>query len=158
MDKIALTGIVRAYGSRANFPAEGIASLTQGAVALPEEAIAVLNADLNDYRTSEKITYAMQEAFEKASSPVHCYTAQMLYYMAFLPVLEEKYREKKLSEAFFDRVLFDLRAKLLECRDVYDIWGSFVAIWFARFFNFTLYVVFCVLLNWWRGDFRKICF
>ena len=139
MDRIVLAEIVKAYGSRAAFPAEGIASLTQGAVALPEEAIAVLNADLNDYGINERITYAMQEAFEKASSPVHCYTAQMLYYMAFLPVLEEKYREKKLSEAFFDRVLFDLRAKLLECRDVYDIWGSFVAIWFARFFNFTLY-------------------
>ncbi len=139
MDGLALAKIVDAYGIRADFPAEGIASLAKGAVALPDGAIAMLHADLNDYRKNEKITYGMQEAFEKAALPVHCYTAQMLFYMAFLPVLEEKYREKKLPEAFFDRVLFDLRAKLLECRQVYDIWGSFVAIWFARFFNFTLY-------------------
>ena len=29
--------------------------------------------------------------------------------------------------------------KLLECHAVYGIWSSFVAVWFSRFFNFTLY-------------------
>ncbi|MBE6638992.1 MAG: hypothetical protein E7616_06015 [Ruminococcaceae bacterium] len=139
MNRIILQEIVHSYGRTAQFPQEAIDALAKGAKDLPEAAMTLLDTVCTDYQKSEKLTYAMQEEFEKAASPVHIYTAQMLFYMANLPLLEEKYRQKGLQAALFDRVLFDLRAKLFECKDVYDIWGSFVAIWFARFFNFSLY-------------------
>ena len=139
MNREMLKESVRAYGLRADFQIEAIKELCVQADNLPDKAISFLY-DLNkEYEENTKLTYEKQMEFEKLAAPVHCYTAQMLFYMAFLPILEEKYRQKKLPERYFERVLFDLRAKLLECRAVYGIWGSFVAIWFARFFNFTLY-------------------
>lgn len=135
MDKELLVS----YGMRARFPEEAIVSLCQAAEKLPDAALMYLERACESYYFGEKLTIGMQEEFEEIAKPVHCYEAQMLFYMAFLPSLEEKYREKGLPETFFDRVLFDLRAKLLECHTVYGIWGSFVAIWFSRFFNFTLY-------------------
>ena len=135
MDKELLVS----YGKRACFPEEAIASLCCAADKLPHAALEYLAYVRERYLLDEKLTLGMQEGFEQIAKPVHCYEAQMLFYMAFLTGLEEKYRQRHLPDAFFDRVLFDLRAKLLECHTVYGIWGSFVAIWFSRFFNFTLY-------------------
>jgi hypothetical protein len=138
MDRIQLKEIVAIYGQKADYPQEAVASLANEVANLSDAAMTFLNECLIKYEAGEKLTYAMQETFEKCAG-VHCYVAQMLFYMAFLPSLSQKYEEKKLSAVFLDKVLFDLRAKLHECHTVYGIWGSFVAIWFARFFNFTLY-------------------
>ena len=138
MDKNILKQIVSSYGAQADYPDLAIEALVDEVGKLSEAALDFLNACLVKYQDGEKISYAMQQEFEKLSE-IHCYPAQMLFYMAFLPDLEQKYKEKKLDFCFLERVLFDLRAKLLECHTVYGIWGSFVAIWFARFFNFTLY-------------------
>lgn len=139
MNREMLIESVRAYGLRADFPIEATRELCCQAENLPDKALSFLNDLAKEYEEKTKLTYDHQMAFEKLADPVHCYTAQMLFYMAFLAILEKKYRQKNLPIRYFERVLFDLRAKLLECQAVYGIWGSFVAIWFARFFNFTLY-------------------
>ncbi len=139
MNRIELTDIIKTYGTRAGYPEEGISSLCKDTLVLSDAAMDYLSDVCEGYEQDNKLSYAMQEEFEKISAPVHCYGAQMIFYMALLPALEAKYGEKKLPAAYFDGVLFDLRAKLLECKTVYDIWGSFVAVWFSRFFHFVLY-------------------
>ncbi len=70
---------------------------------------------------------------------IHSYQAQMIFYIVLIPCLRAKYVEKNIPMSIFRDSMADLRCKLYECYNVYGIWGSFVAVWFSRFFNFTLY-------------------
>ena len=85
--------------------------------------------------------YTHQVNFEKLCQDidVHSYSSQMIFYICLVPALWDKYLERGLPEEIFRDSMADLRCKLFECYRLYGIWGSFVAVWFSRFFNFTLY-------------------
>jgi hypothetical protein len=72
---------------------------------------------------------------------VHEYESQLLIFMCFTKQLKKLYNEKNLSEkVWFDSVL-DLKYKLLECKAVKNIWGSFVAFWFPGFFQLNRFAL-----------------
>ncbi|MBO5212191.1 MAG: DUF5596 domain-containing protein [Clostridia bacterium] len=68
---------------------------------------------------------------------IHEYEAQLLIFMCFSKHLKELYKEQGISEKIWRNSMLDLKYKLLECKAVKDIWGSFVAWWFPGFFNVT---------------------
>ena len=72
---------------------------------------------------------------------VHPYTMELYMFMYEAYFLRERYREKQIDEQIFWDSMTDLRAKLIECRDVYGINGSFVAGWFFGFFEMTRYAL-----------------
>lgn len=112
----------------------------------------ILESCLSGYRNETGISF-MQDAERLAAESrrldIHPYTSDMLFYLHLAPALKEKYREKKLSDLLFYGAMKDLRCKLSECYTVCHIWGSFVAIWFSRFYNFSLYTLgrleFCLI-------------
>ena len=61
-------------------------------------------------------------------------TVELLFFILLAEPLRDIYREEGISEAIYDDTMLDLRAKLVECRKVYGIWGSFVAFWLVGFF------------------------
>ena len=65
---------------------------------------------------------------------VHQYTADMVFYLLCSIPLKERYEKQGLSEKIFWDSMADLRAKLMECRNLYGIWGTFVR-WFQLFFT-----------------------
>lgn len=67
------------------------------------------------------------------------YSAHLLFYILLSPLLREIYLREGIPEEIFRSSMEDLRCKLYECRQVYGVWGSFVAIWFSRFFRLTLF-------------------
>lgn len=85
--------------------------------------------------------YTLQCSFEKICQEidVHPFQSQMIFYLCLVPALYGKYLEKAIPEEIFRDSMADLRCKLFECHKLYGIWGSFVAVWFSRFFNFSLY-------------------
>ncbi len=102
------------------------------------------------YNTAEKYKkgvdfsfYEEQIKFEKSCSSVsvHPYPAQMIFYLYLSPILKEFYKEKGLGDEMFEGVKEGIKCKLDECYSVYGIYGSFVAIWFSRFFTFTLFPI-----------------
>ncbi|MBQ8163665.1 MAG: hypothetical protein IJZ93_04800 [Clostridia bacterium] len=72
---------------------------------------------------------------------VHEYEAQLLIFMCFTKHLKELYKEQGLSEKIWLNSILDLKYKLLECKAVKGIWGSFVAWWFPGFFNVTRFAL-----------------
>ncbi len=68
---------------------------------------------------------------------VHEYTADLLVFVCLSRRLRERYAERGIDEAIFQKSMEDLRYKVDECKLVYGIVGSFVAEWFAGFFNLT---------------------
>ena len=68
---------------------------------------------------------------------VSTYTADFVYCLTLIPVLEQKYKDAGLDEQIFFDGMDDFRCKLYECKKVYDVWGSFVAGWFGGWFKMT---------------------
>ena len=55
--------------------------------------------------------------------------------MAASERLRADYKAAGLSDALFWDTIADLKYKLIECRDVYGIWGTFVAFWHPWFYT-----------------------
>lgn len=68
---------------------------------------------------------------------VHEYTGALLLAICLTKQLKVYYETEKINEQIWYTSMCDLKFKLLECKDVYDIWGTFVAGWFDGFFNVT---------------------
>ena len=68
-------------------------------------------------------------------------TASLLFFINLTPQLRRYYEQKGLPKELCRASLEDLKWKLLECRQVYGLWGTFVSDWFHGFFRvarFTL--------------------
>ena len=68
---------------------------------------------------------------------VHEYTAKLLLFICMSRTLREYYRREGLDGEIWHTCMWDLKYKLIECRLVHGVWGSFVAGWFCGFFRLT---------------------
>jgi hypothetical protein len=65
----------------------------------------------------------------------HEYTLAMLFFMYCTRVLEKKYLQRGIDRKIYVDTMNDLKCKLMECREVYGINGTFVAHWYPQFFT-----------------------
>ena len=72
-----------------------------------------------------------------AKTGIHKYQIDMLFLIFLLKPLKEHFKNSKYSLDFWKEVSLDIKYKLLECYDVYKIYGTFVTPWFDRWFNLT---------------------
>ena len=71
---------------------------------------------------------------------VHPYTGRLVLFICLSRQLQLYYQQAGLPWQLWHDCMLDLRYKLLECRAVYGIWGTFVD-WFGRFYNLTRFTV-----------------
>ncbi len=84
---------------------------------------------------------------------VHPYTMDLYMFMYEAYFLRERYAQKGINEQIFWDSMTDLRAKLVECRAVYGINGTFVGNWFFGFFEMTRFAL--GRLQFERTDYRR---
>lgn len=72
---------------------------------------------------------------------VHPYTAELLFFLLLTRRLRRLYEERGISLSVCHASCMDLHWKLMECRRIYGIWGSFVAWWFPGFFQMTRFAL-----------------
>ena len=72
---------------------------------------------------------------------VHKYTAELLLFLLLTGPLREYYKARGISMKIWHDSCMDLHWKLMECKRVYGIWGSFVAWWFPGFFDLTRFAL-----------------
>ena len=66
---------------------------------------------------------------------VHPYAAELLMFCCFARHLRVLYKIKGISDGIWLDTVLDLRTKLMECRAMYGVWGSFVMFWFPQYFT-----------------------
>ncbi len=97
---------------------------------------------LREYRSSlcaaKKETACGKVAKKLQISP---YTADFVFCLCWIPTLEKLYEKKKIDKKIFEQGMLDFGAKLWECKRVYNVWGSFVAGWFAGWFAMTRFAI-----------------
>lgn len=135
---------IRDFCAEFDFPADAEQSLVADYEAFTADprAGALLSGYLTGYTGAYSIDHgkALDDLADAADTVgVSPYAVHMIFYILLSPKLHALYREKGISEEIWKDSMADLRCKLMECKKVCDCWGSFVAIWFSRFFNFTLF-------------------
>ena len=71
---------------------------------------------------------------------VHIYTGRLVMYIGLSKQLKEYYREAGIDESVWRGSMMDLKYKLLECKEVYNLWGVFTT-WFDGFFHMTRFAL-----------------
>ena len=75
------------------------------------------------------------------SSGAHKYKIELLVFILLSKKLRERYIERGIDTSIWHNSMLDLKYKLLECKAVKNIWGSFVAKWFPGFFTLTRFAL-----------------
>lgn len=119
-----------------NFPEEAALSM-QGdfdrMIAVPGGTEILMSA-MDDLFLGEGTLYAEAVKGLAEQAGVHRYAAEMVFGLCCARHLRYFYRQKGWPEDLFLNTMDDLRVKLWECKDNYDVWGTFVGYWFRGFF------------------------
>ncbi|NCB92632.1 MAG: hypothetical protein EOM40_08715 [Clostridia bacterium] len=69
------------------------------------------------------------------------YTLEFLVLLGCWKILEQRYQEKGMPMEIFTASLKDMHYKLMECKEVYGVYGTFVGHWFSGFFDMTRFAL-----------------
>ncbi len=134
---------LQAFFYQLNLPSESIAPLLR-------EYSALLHSD----NAPEILASAEESLFAGASwsallpkikplyhSGVHRYTVDFLFFAGATKKLRTAYAARSLPDALFWDMAADLKYKLLECHDIYGVWGTFVPEWYPRFYTLGRFAI-----------------
>jgi hypothetical protein len=71
----------------------------------------------------------------------HKYTVNFVLLINCTKPLLAKYRKEKIDEEIYWRSILDLKSKLIECKENYDVWGTFVEGWFKGFYEMNRFAL-----------------
>lgn len=71
----------------------------------------------------------------------HKYTVYFVLLLNCTKPLLAKYKKENISDEIYWDSILDLKSKLLECKENYDIWGTFVEHWFQGFFKMNRFAL-----------------
>lgn len=131
--------------NEANYPIDAVKSLVHdyGALLANDACSMFLQRAEQSYKAGALNLYEGAEELVRLGkeASVHPYALEILFYLHLAPLLREKYSGMGLDDSFFAGMMQGILCKLYECHRLYGVWGSFVAIWFSRFFNLSLYAI-----------------
>jgi len=89
-------------------------------------------ADYKNYNNHEN-RMRLEKIAEEVGIPEE--KLYMIYFIGLSQHLMKLYEEQGLPMEIYWDSMSDLKVKLFECKNVYDIWGTFVGGWFYGFFR-----------------------
>ncbi len=123
---------------KTNFPEEAKSSLKKSADAVTssgqEEALdgAVEFFGENDFNVELTQPVVEEIAGKSGLSP---YTVWMLLLIEAAIPVKESFDGQGIPEEIFWDTFSDLRCKALECKEIHNVWGTFVAFWYPIFYT-----------------------
>ncbi|MBQ8441326.1 MAG: DUF5596 domain-containing protein [Clostridia bacterium] len=127
--------MIRQIAERLGFPSDAIEYLTEKQLLLKSntQATALLDAAIRQMYGQDDKSYMDQLSEIADITGIHRYTVDMLFFLACADPMRELYRQKDVDEEIYWNSLSDLKYKLLECKRLHGIYGSFTKHWFPRF-------------------------
>ena len=128
------------------YPGDAIDSLLKdySSIFEKEEARCILETHVSDYEKNNTLDW--QKAIESMDTAaklvqINSYSAQFILFLCLTRHAHELYEKQSLPEQIFYDSFCDLRYKLMDCKQVRGVWGSFVCFWFPRFFELTRFAL-----------------
>ena len=114
-------------------------------IASKADTKALFDATISAYSSDINLDY-QKEIHNRARqisdlSCIHPYTCDLLLYICLTKQLKAMYFKRGIDMRIFRDSVLDLKWKLIECKEVCGIKGSFVAPWFSGFFNLTRFAL-----------------
>lgn len=134
-----------------NFPEESFSALENAYIRITQAAQNDLAAAHRSLFTPGDRSYLDQMQIISEKTGIHRYPSDMAALVSAIEQLLLVYDQHGLPRELMWDSLEDLRYKLLECKQIYGIWGTFVPHWFQRFF-----ILQCFKLG--RLEFERIGF
>ena len=103
-----------------------------------EEGKRGLTGLISLYQTDIRLGYGEISGYAKEiehTLGIHRYQGELLVFICLSKHLKKLYSERKIDESIWFNGMLDLKYKLLECKAVKNIWGTFVGGWFPGFFK-----------------------
>ena len=72
-----------------------------------------------------------------AAAGINEYEGDIIPFICYSKRLKEYYDEQNLDDQMYRDVISDLTYKMIECKMIKGVWGTFVANWFRRFYDLT---------------------
>jgi RimJ/RimL family protein N-acetyltransferase len=72
-----------------------------------------------------------------SGSMISEYSINLIYLIRISKSLQKRYEEVRWTQQMFRDAMMDLKYKLQECHQMYDIWGNFVIWWELGFFDLS---------------------
>lgn len=133
--------------NRLNFPVDAQVVFVEALerISLDSVACACLKRLIKKYEMSEAACdynsmIADMDAMGR-NLGIHEHTMDMLLFLCLCEPLRVRYVSRKIDEAVWLNSIMDLKYKLEECRLVYGTVGTFVARWYAGFFDMTRFAL-----------------
>ncbi len=125
-----------------NFPEEATKSLLADFDALEKTEYYSLFKTYVDLYNNDDASFIHQKALDAVRTAaklaeVNSYAIELLLHICMAKHCKELYEEAGLSMKVYHDTMEDLKWKMLECKKVYGVWGTFVAYWLVRFFELS---------------------
>ena len=101
---------------------------------LDDKIIPICNAY---FRDEIKFKEALNQVEQLETEDISRYTADLIFVIESSKFLEEKYVQCKIPSSIFVDSMKDIPCKVRECIAAKDVFGTFVAWWYDRFFDMT---------------------
>ncbi len=69
---------------------------------------------------------------------VNKYSLHFLFLIYGFILLKNEYKKRKIDKKIYLETASDILYKMRECKDVYGVYGTFVAWWYVKFFNLEI--------------------
>lgn len=137
---------IQNFGKLQEWPAEAIETMTAAYEKLEKhgEAGTFLQKWIQTYEQDIHMDYEAALADMKkaaALTGLSRYTTELLLFVCLSRHTKTLYEAQGISMEIYRDSMLDLKWKLLECRKVHGVWGSFVAFWFPGFFDLTRFAI-----------------
>lgn len=108
-----------------------------------EKANKILESIKKDYFIKDKNFDKFADKTKALSEEigVHVYIVNLVILLSCTEALLKKYKEENIDEEIFWDSMIDLKVKMLECKENYDMYGTFVEGWFNGFFEMRRFKV-----------------
>lgn len=145
------------FMKKLEFPEEAQLFLAQVAESLEqdEENFNEMNVIIKQFldKQYEKFDDILERLnFLAQKTNIHQYTIHLISLMYCSKILKDRYNKAGISEGIYWNTMLDLRCKLLECKDVHGIWGTFVASWFPGFYSMERFGLGRFQYEWYDWD------
>ena len=136
--------MIRQIATKLDFPTEAVDYLAEQQTLLlsNSKATALLGSAMDDLFMQNDPSLAEKLGTIATETGIHSYTVDMIFLLLAAYPLRYLYLQKGIDEKIYIDTLKDLKYKLMECKKLHGVWGTFVGQrWYPRFFRMELFAL-----------------
>ncbi len=137
---------IKSFCTEYNYPKEAIESLLSDYSALKKTEYYPLFKAYVDLYHNDDASFNYDKALKVTKSianktGINRHTLDLLFFICLAKHCRELYDQAEIPVKIYHDSMLDLKWKLFECKKIYNVWGTFVAPWFPRFFELSRFAL-----------------